>query len=296
MIKSFLKHILAKRYSQNTITSYNHDLQQFSTYLQEIHRLEEPEHADHNMIRSWVLQLTEEKANVTSINRKIATLKSFYKYLQNQGFIKKNPAQRLKPMKVPKKAPIFVEEEKMLQLLNTVQYPAGIEGLRDKFTIEILYGTGMRLSELINLQIQHVDFQKLRIRIPEKNNLKKEKERNISVAKPLLDLLQQYEKSKQQTYGKLVHNHVLVTDEGKPAYPMLIYRTVKKYLQLITDQEKKSPHVLRHSFATHLLNKGADLHEVKDMLGHTTLSTTQAYSHNSLDQIKEIFNQAHPKA
>ncbi len=296
MIKSFLQYILAKKYSQNTITSYNNDLQQFSTYLQEIHQLEQLEHVDHNMIRSWVLKLTEEKASATSINRKIATLKSFYKYLQHQGVIKKNPAHRLKPMKVPKKAPIFIEEEKMLQLLNTVQYPSGIEGLRDRLTIEILYGTGMRLSELINLQIQHVDFENSKIKIPEKNNLKKEKERNISIAKPLLDLLKQYEKDKQRTYGQLSHRHVLVTDEGKPAYPMLIYRTVKKYLQLITDQEKKSPHVLRHSFATHLLNKGADLHAVKEMLGHTTLSTTQVYSHNSLDQIKEIFNQAHPKA
>lgn len=296
MIKSFLQYILAKKYSQNTITSYNHDLQQFSNYLQEIYRLEQLEYADHNMVRSWILKLTEDKANATSINRKIATLKSFYKYLQRQEIISKNPAHRLKPLKVPKKTPVFIEEDKLLELFTTVQYPAGIEGLRDKLTLEILYGTGMRLSELLNLHIQDIDFQKLSIRIPEKNNIKTVKERNISVSKPLLDLLRQYENNKQQIFGKLTHNHVLVTDEGKPAYPMLIYRTVKKYLQLITDQEKKSPHVLRHSFATHLLNKGADLHAVKDLLGHTTLSATQAYSHSSLDQIKEIFNQAHPKA
>lgn len=292
MIKSFLQYILAKKYSQNTITSYNHDLQQFSNYLKESYQLEQIEHADHNMVRSWILKLSEDKANATSINRKMATLKSFFKYLQQKQVIQKNPAQRLKPLKIPKKKPVFIEEAKLMQLLSTVQYPAGLEGKRDQLVLEILYGTGMRLSELVDLQRQHLDFENLHIKIAGKNS----KDRNISVSASLLELLAQYEKTKQKTFGKQAHGYVIVTDQGKPAYPMLIYRIVKKYLELITDQEKKSPHVLRHSFATHLLNKGADLHAVKDLLGHTTLSATQAYSHSSLDQIKEIFNQAHPKA
>lgn len=292
MIKSFLQYIKAKKYSQNTITSYNHDLQQFSNFLRENYKLEQIEHADYNMVRSWILKLTEEKANATSINRKMATLKSFYKYLQNQQIVQKNPAQRLKPLKVPKKKPIFIDENKLVELLGTVQYPGGFEGKRDQLVLEILYGTGMRLSELIELQYAHVDFPNHCIKVFGTNV----KDRNILVSEPLIELLTQYKKAAKDKFGTLEHSHVIVTEQGKPAYPMLIYRIVKKYLELITDQEKKSPHVLRHSFATHLLNKGADLHAVKDLLGHTTLSATQAYSFNSLDQIKEIFNQAHPKA
>ncbi|OJJ18514.1 hypothetical protein BKI52_23155 [marine bacterium AO1-C] len=292
MIASFLQHIKAKKYSQNTITSYNHDLQQFSNFLTENYKLEQIEHADHNMVRSWILKLTEEKANATSVNRKMATLKSFYKYLQQQQIVEKNPAQRLKPLKVPKKKPVFIDEAKLVALLNTVQYPMGFEGKRDQLVLEILYGTGMRLSELIDLQYNHIDAENNRIKIFGTNV----KDRNILVSAPLIELFAQYKKTVEEKFGTLEHSHVILTEQGKPAYPMLIYRIVKKYLELITDQEKKSPHVLRHSFATHLLNKGADLHAIKDLLGHTTLSATQAYSFSSLDQIKEIFNQAHPKA
>ena len=294
MIKSFISHIFyEKRYSPTTISSYKNDLSQFQNFLNETYNLEQPEQADFNMIRSWLVQLTEQAYNPRSINRKIATLKSYYKFLLKTGVIENNPALRVRTLKIARKSPTFIEEDKLLQVLNQLKFENNFSDLRSQLILEILYGTGIRLSELMDLRWTAIDFNSKTLKIRGKGN----KERIIPVHDALLGLIKKYELIKRHHFeGNLTHDYLIVSDSGGQSYPMLIYKTVKKYLSLVTTQEKKSPHVLRHSFATHLLNKGADLNAIKELLGHTSLNATQVYTHNSLKKLKDVFDQAHPKA
>jgi integrase/recombinase XerC len=288
---SFLKY--EKRYSPHTLTSYELDLSQFSTYLHSTFDLKTTENVDFQMIRSWIISLAEQNFSSVSINRKIATLKSYYKFLLKKGIIKKNPTTRVKPLKTPKKSPDFVEEHKLLQLFSNFQFEDNFVGLRDKLILEILYGTGIRLSELMNLKYAQIDFYNASIIVEGKGK----KQRLIPLHQELIDLIKKYEIKKQEIIERnLFDNYLIISEQGKKAYPSLIYNIVRKYLDLVTTQDKKSPHTLRHSFATHLLNKGADLNAIKDLLGHSSLSATQVYTHNSLDKLQEVFKQAHPKA
>ncbi|MCU0443536.1 MAG: tyrosine-type recombinase/integrase [Microscillaceae bacterium] len=294
MIDTFLSYLqYEKRYSVHTLTSYELDLQQFQEHLWTIYELKDLQVVSFEMLRSWVVELSENEFNPTSINRKIATLKSFYKFLLKKGEISKNPTLRLKPLKTTQKSPDFVEEDKLLRLFDQFPFENDFYHWRDRLVLEILYGTGIRLSELLGLQWKNIDFYQKTIKVLGKRN----KERIIPIHQQLINVLQEYEKSRNQTFGNDLFNQaVVLTDEGKPAYPSLIYKIVRKYLAYATTQDKKSPHTLRHSFATHLLNKGADLNAVKDLLGHSSLSATQIYTHNTLDKLKAVFEQAHPKA
>ncbi len=294
MIHSFLNYLqYEKRYSPATISSYQNDLDQFYQHLVDLYQTENLATANFDMLRSWVVSLNEQAYQATSINRKIASLKSFYKFLLRQGIIHQDPSLRLRTLKTARKNPEFVEESQLLKLLDQVPFQDHFQDLRSKLILEMLYGTGMRLSELIELQWVSIDFKQLLVKVHGKGN----KERLIPIHHSLAHLIKRYELSKKPFFGeKPVADALILTNQGLPAYPMLIYKTVKQYLSLVTTQAQKSPHTLRHSFATHLLNKGADLNAIKELLGHSSLSATQMYTHNSLEQIKSVFERAHPKA
>lgn len=290
MIQSFLKYLSKeKRYSAHTVNSYGTDLDQLREFLQ----LSEDDMATVPglSIRSWVVHLMEAGVSPRTVNRKIATLRSFYKFLHSREYIAENPTSKLRPLKTPKSIPDFVQKKDMDLILDRVEYDESFAGLRDKLVLELLYGTGMRLSELIGLRDHDLDQFACTIRVLGKRN----KERIIPVSKGNVALLSTYKSLRNETLQGPFET-LLVTDAGKRCYPVMIQRIVKKYLGLASKVNKRSPHILRHSFATHLLNNGADLNAVKDLLGHSSLAATQVYTHNSLEKLKSTFDQAHPKA
>ena len=293
MIEKFLEYIgFQKRQSLHTQSSYRNDLEQFAAYLKDTYQMTNLLQADYHLVRSWIIALSEENLQASSINRKIATLKSFYKFLVKQNFLEANPMLRIKPLKTPKRTPQFVEEEDMLMLLDKIEFEDSFKGYRDKIVLEMLYNTGIREAELLGLTEADVNYIRQEIKVLGKGN----KQRVIPISPALSHDLQEYVYHRQCSFPHIGHLHLIVTDSGEPAYPMLIYRIVNKYLKLVSNTDKKSPHILRHTFATHLLNKGAELNAIKEILGHSSLNATQIYTHNSLEKLKEIFEQAHPKA
>lgn len=293
MVDSFFKYLqYEKRYSPKTITSYQTDIQQFSKFLETSYDEKCPELATYGTIRSWVVSLVEAKLDPRSINRKIACLRSFFKFCLKQEAIEKDPMQKIKVLKTSKKLPNFVHEEDMTKLLDHIEFETTLEGWRDRLIIELFYGTGIRLSELIGLKDQNVNLHERTIKVLGKRN----KERVIPFSKSIVSIIEGYRMVRDREVNKKDHHFLFVSNSGKPVYPMMVYRLVRKYLDKFTSVEKRSPHVLRHSFATHLLNKGAEINAVKDLLGHTSLAATQVYTHNSMEKLKKVFDQAHPKA
>ena len=293
MINTFLKYLsFEKRSSKHTIIAYENDLGQFNDFLIQHYPDIVPEKADYQIIRTWIMTLSQAEIIPRSINRKIACLRSFYKYLLLRGEIGVNPMLKIKSLKTQKQLPVFVEETSLNTLLDLSIFDDDFLGIRDKFMLEMLYGTGIRLAELIGLKEQSVNIFEGCIKVLGKGN----KERIIPIHHTLLEITRLYINSKKHHFSDNPNQYLFVTDQGKQLYPMFVYRKVIHYLGLVTKQEKRSPHVLRHTFATHLLNKGADLNAIKDLLGHTSLAATQVYTHNSLDKLKAIFEQAHPKA
>ncbi len=293
-VSSFLNFItFEKQYSGHTCTAYKTDMAQFEDFLVDYCQFPQTELATFNEIRAWIVHLDSQGIEARSINRKVATLKAFYKFLLKQGAIATNPTKRFKPLKVPENAPNFIEEEKMLRLLDQYPFSDSFADKRAQVILELLYCTGIRLSELLALRHQDIDVYNSTLRVTGKGD----KQRIIPILRTLLAVVASYEKVKETTFGIYNHNErLLLTNTGKPAYPLLVYKTVRAYLSWVTTQEKRSPHTLRHTFATHLLNKGADINAIKDLLGHTSLQATQIYSHNTLDRLREVFEQAHPKA
>lgn len=292
MIESYLNYIrYEKRYSNHTFISYQNDLNQFSAFSKDSYGILCLSEASYQMIRAWIVVLAENEITAKSINRKIACLRSFYKYLLKQNAIQKDPTLRLKAPKINKQLPHFVEESDILKLLDQFIFSEDFYGLRDKLILELLYGTGIRLSELISIKEEHINKFERIIKIKGKGN----KERIIPLNENLMNLINIYRKEREKVIERPIE-YLIITDKREQGYPMFIYRTVKNYLDMIPTLEKRSPHVLRHTFATHLLNKGADLNAIKDLLGHSSLAATQVYTHNSLDKLKAIFEQAHPKA
>lgn len=290
MVTFFLQHIkYEKRCSHHTLTAYRTDIEQFAAYLQESYELASPERADAQMVRSWIASLSEAKLDNRSINRKIATLRAFFDFLLRQRVIEQDPMLKTKALKTDRTLPQFVKEPEMTNLLDKVEFPEGFAGMRDKLVMELLYGTGIRLSELIGLKDSDVNAYESTITVLGKRN----KHRIIPLNVSLLHEIQAYQAEKN---AQFICENLIVSDTGNPAYPVMIQRITKRYLSLVTSLEKKSPHVLRHTFATHLLNRGADLNAIKDLLGHTSLAATQVYTHNSVEQLKKVYKQAHPKA
>jgi integrase/recombinase XerC len=293
MIDSFIKYLqFEKRVSNHTVLAYGNDLKQYSDFLKDTFQLDDPALAHHGLIRSWIIQLVENKIEAPSVNRKIACLRSYYKYLRRQEIIVKDPMIKIKILKAKKKLPSFVKEGDMVNVLDNVDFDNNLEGMRDRLILELFYATGIRLSELIHLKESQVDLRNNTIKVLGKRN----KERVIPFASSIVSILEDYRKIRNREVASKDHGFLFVTDKGEPCYPMMIYRRVKKYLDENTTSDKRSPHVLRHTYATHLLNKGAEINAVKDLLGHSSLAATQVYTHNSLEKLKKVFDQAHPKA
>jgi integrase/recombinase XerC len=242
------------------------------------------------MIRTWLAKLKEESITSKSINRKISSLKSFFKFLMKEGVIDTTPMSTIISPKINKRLPVYVEEKDMQMLFKYVEFPTNYVGQTDRLIMELFYNTGFRVSELINLKISQVDFSNNYIKVLGKGN----KERIIPVQATLLNNLKDYisKKNAEEQSNDLI----FTSDKGKPLYARQVYNIVKKYLALVTTVQKKSPHILRHSFATHLTNNGADLNAVKELLGHSSLAATQVYTHNSIEKLKEVFRKSHPKA
>jgi integrase/recombinase XerC len=298
----FIRYIkFEKRYSSHTVSAYQSDIDQFISFLNNPEKkspppppvIIHPSEISHYHIRNWMVELMSQQIIARSINRKIATLRKYFKFLLQEGVIQINPASKINTPKIPKNLPVIVEDVRLIQMLDENEvFGNDFKGVRDKLIIELLFGTGMRLSELLGIKETDINVYEGTVKVLGKRN----KERIIPINKELKLLLTEYlELKKNQNFDNNSLT-LIVTDKGANAYAKLIYLTVQKYLSYISTQEKKSPHVLRHTFATSLLNRGADLNAIKELLGHANLSATQIYTHNSVERLKSIYKQAHPKA
>jgi len=290
--ESFLKYLrFEKRCSNHTVVAYKKDLDQFEEFLFKTVGDFNVLKVDGKMVRSWVVSLMDGGMAAKTVNRKITSLKSFYKFLLRQELIEVTPMESVISPKVPKKLPYFVDEESLHRLLDNGYFRNDFEGVRDKLILSLFYGTGMRLSELVNLKDSDIRQSETLLRVLGKNN----KERIVPYPRSLNNLIGEYLNMRETEFGNN-SPQFFVTSKGKPVYHKLIYRVVYNHLALVTPLEKKSPHILRHSYATHLLNRGADLNAVKELLGHSNLAATQVYTHTSTEKLQSIYKQAHPRA
>jgi integrase/recombinase XerC len=294
-VRRFLSHLqYEKRYSAHTIRAYESDLDFFFEFLEREYQTSAIPDVTHFQIRSWVVHLIDSGVTPRSVNRKITTLKSFFRFMLREKIIGQNPMSKIQSPKVPKKLPVFIDENRMSELFDGVQFEEGFSGLRDRTVLELFYGTGMRLSELVNLSESDINFSAQTVKVLGKRN----KERIIPLSGTLIAALREYiEVRKEFVAGKQVEENALFVDNKcNKVYPKFVYRTVKRYLGNVTTGDKKNPHILRHTFATHMLNHGAEINAVKEILGHSSLAATQVYTHNTVEKLKNIYKQAHPKA
>jgi len=281
-----------KRYSIHTEKAYMSDLNQFVSYLKESYELQDQNKATSQMVRSWVIELMNNNTTARSINRKLSTLKSYFKFLLREGVIVDNPMKKVSAPKMESRLPSYMEKDDMDLLLDPERFENNFSGMRNRLMIMLLYYTGMRRSELIGLTLSSFDVHNNNLKVLGKGN----KERIIPINNELSEILAFYLVERNNRHSNTLNKELLLTDSGKMLYPNFVYRIVKNHLAKVSTAEKRSPHVLRHTFATHLLNNGADLNAIKEILGHANLSATQIYTHNSVEKLKQIYNQAHPKA
>ena len=292
-LSSFLQYLeFEKRFSPNTIIAYRKDLEQFLKFIEHEFDITSVESIDHTHIRSWMVELLALDIVPRSIRRKLSTLKTYFKFLLQRGRITHNPMLKVVAPKVGKRLPVYVQEGTMEKLLENITFSEDYTGVRDRLIIELLYSTGMRRSELINLVINDIDFGQQRCKVLGKGN----KERLIPFGKTLSENLEHYLTVRAGQFPEVNTRALFLTEKGKPLYPKLVYNIVKKYLSIVTTVEQRSPHVLRHSFATHLTENGADLNAIKALLGHSSLAATQIYTHNSIERLRQVYQKAHPKA
>lgn len=277
-----------KRYSEHTLKAYKRDLLDCETYLQINYDVSIPD-SNVKMLRSWIATLMEQGVSPRSVRRKISSLSSYYKFLMRNQFVDQSPVDQLPLPKFSKKAPAFVKEKEMEGILQKEMFSEDEEGARDFAILTLFYETGIRQNELIQLKIGDLDENQKNVKVLGKRN----KERIIPISDRLVETLQDYMAYRGTNS---LSSHLFLTKKGKELYPKSVYRIVRKYLDVATSISKRSPHVIRHTFATHLLNNGAELNAIKELLGHSNLSATQVYTHNSLDKIKSIYKQAHPRA
>ncbi len=291
--ESFLQYLQTeKRYSPHTVRSYLNDLDQFFLFLSEHDIPDNPADVTSHDIRAWIVSMLDNNYSTVSVHRKISCLRVFYRYLRKEGTVKSDPLEKVVLPKRKKTLPVFVEENAMSILLDDYDFGDGFAGIRNRTIIEMLYQTGMRRSELIGLRNIDVDLEEGSLKVTGKRN----KQRIIPVMKPFIQRLKAYIAVRDESFVTDKAGWFFITDRGNKLYDKYVYNTVKNYLSLVTTIEKKSPHILRHTFATHMLNRGADLNSIKELLGHANLSATQVYTHNTFEKLRKIYKQAHPRA
>jgi integrase/recombinase XerC len=287
-----------RRYSAHTILAYHSDLDDFTKFLSLQYSITDLLQADHNLIRSWLIDLIDRKISPRSINRKLSTLKSFYRYCQKQDLIQNSPMLKVVAPRTSKQLPVFLTRDNLDELLRNVVFTADFEGCRDKMIITLFYATGIRRMELIEISNSDLDIEKGTLKVLGKRS----KERIVPLGENVINMLIEYIAARDEflTENSLEmqnNSHSLfVTSKGVQLYPKLVYNIAHKYLSLIASNSKLSPHVLRHTFATHMLDDGADLNAIKEILGHSSLAATQVYTHNTIEKLKTIYKQAHPRA
>jgi len=286
---SFLQH--EKRYSSKTLIAYQTDLIQFTDFLQTQYQTANAAEANHFMVRAFIINLIEQGVTPRSVNRKISALKSFYKFLKKRELVTVNPMQKVISPKTSKRLPEYIEQKPMQLLLGHDLFTYDFAGQRDKLIIELFYNTGIRRDELIHLKISDVNLPQKMLKVLGKGN----KERLIPFDNKLAEIIKQYLELRKEVAATETP-YLLLSDKGVKLYPKLVYNKVKHYLSMVTTADKRSPHVLRHTFATHLTNEGADLNAIKELLGHTSLAATQVYTHNNIQKLKDIYKKSHPKA
>ncbi len=293
MLTSFLTYIkVEKGYSAHTVRSYGDDVMQFFTFCGIDPEKDNLCLITHRQVRYWLSSIISNGFTPRSANRKLSSLRSFFRYLMREGITKVNPVARIIPPKSAKHLPAFVGEKEMQEVLNLERFSDDFVGVRNQLILLLFYFTGMRLSELVGLTTEKIDFSSSSIKVLGKGN----KERIIPMHTEVAKIISDYLIIRETIILNKFEKSLFLTEKGKPIYPKLVYRIVRSNLSDVTTLEKKSPHVLRHTFATHLLNHGAELNAIKDLLGHANLSATQVYTHSSFEKLKKVYKQAHPRA
>jgi integrase/recombinase XerC len=291
--ESFLQYLQSeKRYSPHTIRSYKNDLDQFFIYLSENDMPDEPAEMTSHHVRAWIVSLMDRGITSVSVHRKISCLRVFFRYLRKESIINSDPLDKVVLPKRKKTLPVFVGEAALDSLLDDNDFGNDFSGIRNRTIIEMLYLTGMRRSELIGLKMIDIDLHEATVKVTGKRN----KQRIIPLTKPFTLRLEEYTRVRKEFEGSDGSDWFFLTGKGNKLYDKFVYTLVRHYLSMVTTIEKKSPHILRHTFATHMLNRGADLNAIKEFLGHANLSATQIYTHNTFEKLRKIYKQAHPRA
>jgi len=289
-ISHFIEYInYEKNYSPFTITAYKKDLETFQSFCKSEFDESDISKLQYNIIRSWIVNLVENNISNRSVNRKISSLKSYYNYLLKTKQITQNPLRKHRALKVSKKVNIPFSEKEILEVLDFFKNELDFESVRDKLIIELLYSTGMRRAELVDLKMNSFDLSQNIVKVVGKRN----KERQIPLLNSIVETIKSYQILRSEMAART--DHFFITKKGEKVYPTLVYRIINEYFSKVSLKVKKSPHVIRHSFATHLLNEGADLNSVKELLGHSSLASTQVYTHSNLKDLKLMYNHAHPR-
>ena len=283
--------LLEKNYSQHTVTAYINDIGFFESFLSNEFEDDNLLLINYNQIRSWIVSLSDDGISNASINRKVSSLKSFYKFLLKTKQIDTSPLLKHKALKAPKKIQIPFSEKELDMVLNQIMYKEGFEGVRDKLIVDLFYTTGIRRTELINLKIQNVDLSNKTIKVIGKRN----KERIIPILTIIEEQIKKYLSERSSIQEVKENEYFFLLSNGVKLNDSFVYRLINYYFSNVSEKVKKSPHILRHTFATHLLNNGADINSVKELLGHSSLASTQVYTHNSLAELQKVYNSAHPR-
>jgi len=297
MLDKFLDYLRFERnFSKHTILSYQNDLEQFCAFLKRTYEIEKPEEATATMIRSWMAEMMQEKLSARSVIRKMSALRTFYHFLLKEGTITLDPMAKITAPKMPSRLPVFVPQKDMGMLFRDIEFPKTFNGVRDRLIMEIFYATGIRLSELITMKDADVNTYNLTIKVFGK----RAKERIIPIPGIIKEYIVAYRKERDllglsAEIPSEEKKYFFISEKGDALYEKQVYLIVHNYLGMVTTLHKKSPHVLRHTFATHLLDNGADINSVKELLGHANLAATQVYTHNSLEKLKKVYQQAHPR-
>lgn len=290
--ESFYQYLaLERRLSPHTLAAYKNDLGNFISYIKEKQCLASVNEVGHLHVRSWAAAQIQEGLSARSVNRRLSCLHTYFRYLKKRGHIAKDPMQKVLAPKTGKRLPVFVQEPQMATLFSEIPFADNYPGWLDRLVLEILYATGMRRGELVQLKVSDIDLSRMVFRVTGKGG----KERPAPFARYLAELLERFLAKRTETFPGTGEPWLLLNKKGKKLPPGTVYYIVKKYLNQVTTAEQRSPHVLRHSFATHLSNRGADLNAIKELLGHSNLAATQVYTHNSIGRLIEVYEQAHPK-